>query len=534
MNHHLTELPDSGYNKNGKHGIQLINDHGELIEEYDIIFRELFCIAAAALSDRLRGDLGSAGVLWDEILPTGSDSKRTQEQLQRQYRSSIFSVNVNAVKTNPDTFDVVGKGLRCQQEYSRGSLMFLVRRVDTDREAERLLSSGYRFTELGQVCDIIKSSMQIQSPEFEAKMWEMASYADQQDRIPPGVHLGFFAIRPRVKLGFEVVVRKGARNLLPSTALPINNIEKWQAEFLKQLQGLTVTELRQSLGDCASHRSLEEAKFAVQLGEAIEALREWVQEPLFEDATFTPTIARLPCRDGGGQAETFMIALRLVIPIHSMLSSPHCELVPLSFFRMRQVADQFQQGFIGGVHREFWRIVKRSGCTTGGSKDKQSGLSSKLRFFGRAEKSPLSMSRRRLSSSESVRTNSTVHLCSPGGGNHSQSIRIMDDSRPCSSQGNLQPPPPLNSGIMVSQEITINTRKVQSDIEAHQQPSEVQSPISTERLLTAPGIELRPMGHGRTKVQAVSQVSYIEGGTGDTNNILSFVDVFFAECVKSC
>ncbi|KAH7114686.1 hypothetical protein EDB81DRAFT_669628, partial [Dactylonectria macrodidyma] len=43
----------------------------KMIERYDVIFRELFCLAAAALADRLREDLTSVGVLWDGILPTG-------------------------------------------------------------------------------------------------------------------------------------------------------------------------------------------------------------------------------------------------------------------------------------------------------------------------------------------------------------------------------------------------------------------------------------------------------------------------------
>ncbi|KAI5456222.1 hypothetical protein BGZ63DRAFT_435738 [Mariannaea sp. PMI_226] len=529
MNYHLTQLRDSGYNKNGKRGVRLINDHGELIEEFDIIFRELFCVAAAALSNRLREDLTSVGVLWDEILQTGSGSKRTQGQHQPR----PFSIDVNAIKADPGTTDVVKKGLDCQQEYSRGSLMFLVRRVDTDREAERLVSSGYRFADLHQVCDIIRSSMQIQTPGFEAKMWDMAAYADQQDRIPPGVHLGLFAIQPRVKLGFYVVVRKGTRNLLPSMALPINSIEKWQAEFLKQLQSLTVTELRQTLRDCSSRRSSEETKFAAQLCDAIEALREWIEEPFFEDAAFTPTIVRLHSQDGDGQAETFMIALRLVIPIHSMLSSPSCELVPLSFFRMRQVADQFQQRFMEDVHREFWRIFKRIGCPTDGPEDKQSGLSSKLRFFGSAEKSASSLSGHPLLSSESVQTSSTTDLRSPGD-DRSQSLRIIDDS----GQKNSHQPPPSYSGIMVSQEISINIKGIHSDTEAYRQPLEVQIPIGTKRLsdrtsLTESGIELRPMGHGGAKIAAVSQVSHIETRNGDLNNILSFVDVFFAEFVKS-
>ncbi|KAH7142919.1 hypothetical protein B0J13DRAFT_503327 [Dactylonectria estremocensis] len=498
MTHHLTQLPDSGYHGKGRNGIRLVNDHGEITEGYDVVFRELFCLAAAALGHRLHEDLASVGLLWDEILPTGSGPKRPHEHV--------------------DAENEVG----WQQGYARGSLIVLVRRVNNDSEAQRLISSGHCFADLRQVCDIIRCSMQIQSADFEAKLRDMASYATELDLVSPGVHLGFFAIKPRVKLGFEVLVRKGSRHLLPSTALPIKRFEPWQAEFLKQLHDLTVAKLLQSLGEGGSSRSPRETDFALQLGDAIVALGEFVQEPFFEDATFSPTIVRL----SGRQAETFMIALRLVIPIHSVPSSPNCELVPLSFFRMRQVAERFQQGFMEGVHREFWPILKASGSHTDGSQDRQSGLSPKLRRFGSAETSTWS---------DSVQTSSTINLCSPDGGNRSQSIDIVDDTGSDSSREKIQQSPPVYGGIMVSQEITIKVEGRDSDTGSYHQPTEVQSagitnPGITNRASTASMIQLRQMGHVGTNVQAGSSD---EKDSHKMGNILSFVDIFFAECIKS-
>ncbi|KAH6873892.1 hypothetical protein B0T10DRAFT_588379 [Thelonectria olida] len=498
MSRHLTQLPDSGYHKNGRHGIRLINDYGEIIESYDVVFRELFCLAAAAIGHRLHEDLASVGLLWDEILPTGSGCGQTPAGIDAE------------------------KGLGWQQQYPRGSLIFLVRHVDTDGEVQRLVSSGHCFADVRQVCDIIRCSMQIQSPDFEAKLRDMAAYTTQQDRVPPGVHLGFFAVRPRVGLGFEVLVQKGARDLLPSTALPIKRFEPWQAEFLKQLQGLTVTKLLQSLEDSTSSRSSREAEFAVQLSDAIQALREFVQQPFFEEATFTPTIVRLSSH----QAETFMIALRLVIPVHSLPSSPNCELVPLGFFRMRQVAERFQQGFMEGVHREFWPIVNTNGSPSDASPDKQSSLSTKLRRFGSADTS---------AKPDSVQTGSTINLCSSVGGKRSQSIGT-DDTGLDSAREDFQQSPPSYGGIMVSQEITIKVEGGHTDTEACQQQTEVQSNGVADAASTASpasGIQMRPMGHVGTNVQAGSRISHIETEHCDMSNILSFVDVFFAECAKS-
>ena len=549
MRHHLVQLPHSGHNKDGRRGIQLINDHGELIEGYDSIFRELFCLAAAALGDRLREHLTSAGVLWDEILPTGASAKQSPAQLQNQPREGPSSENDGVTEESNGSIDMAEKGFtRRQEEYGRGSLMFLVRRVGTDREAERLVAAGYRFADLHQVSDIIRTSMQIQSPEFESKLRDMATYADEQNRMQPGVHLGFFAIRARVSLGFEVLVQKTARNLLPSVTLPIKSIERWHVDFLKRFDGLTVPRLLQNLGDeDTMPRSSKETKFAQRLGDAIQELRKSIKEPLFEDAVLTSTIVQLPCQDEGRQAETAMIALKLVISIHSVLSSAECEMVPLNFFKMRQVMDQCHQGFLRGVHREFAPIAKRAGHRTDGIEDTASRFSSKLRRFGRADstglklnsKSTMTATGRRVSSSESTRTGSTINLCPPGDSNRPQSIDTVDDSGSYPSREESQPPPPSYGGIMVFQEVTINVEEGRS--ETFEGRSESQDTIVAEppNLLrktstTSGGIELRTMGHMGTNVQAGSRVTNnVATQNGDINNIPSFVDVLFAECVET-
>jgi hypothetical protein len=63
MKQHVLQLPHSSTHKDGLCGIQLGNEYGEMIERYDIIFRELFCLAAAELADRFHEDLTSVGVL---------------------------------------------------------------------------------------------------------------------------------------------------------------------------------------------------------------------------------------------------------------------------------------------------------------------------------------------------------------------------------------------------------------------------------------------------------------------------------------
>ncbi|KNB17540.1 hypothetical protein FOXG_15046 [Fusarium oxysporum f. sp. lycopersici 4287] len=191
---------------------KLVSDHGEMIESYDMIFRELFCLAAAALADRLRNDLTSIGVLWDEILPTGANVRRPRAQQQKPDRGGFVPEAIETGDDKHDSLNMAEKGINVrQQDYGRGSLMFLISHTDSERDAERFVSAGYRFAELHQVSEIIRSSMHIKSHEFETKLRDMSTYTSDQNHLLPGVHLGFFAIRARVSSGFEVLARKDRR-----------------------------------------------------------------------------------------------------------------------------------------------------------------------------------------------------------------------------------------------------------------------------------------------------------------------------------
>ncbi|SCO90048.1 uncharacterized protein FRV6_14176 [Fusarium oxysporum] len=189
---------------------------------------ELFCLAAAELAGRFHEDLTSVGVLWDEILLTGPVGQWPRPQSRMSSRLSL------------------SWGM---QAFGRGLLMLLARRVESDQDAERFLSAGYRFAELHQVSNIIRSGMQIQSTEFETKLRSMSTYASKHNEAPSGVHVGFFAIRASVRSGFNILVQKDARNLLPSMALPLKTLENWHLQFLKRFGNMSVSKILQSLNE---------------------------------------------------------------------------------------------------------------------------------------------------------------------------------------------------------------------------------------------------------------------------------------------
>lgn len=211
---------------NGRAGVRLVGDDGVLVKDYDVILRELFCLAATALASKTRVPLMDVGALWDDIFVTGESSK--------------------APTTPKDKFGLAEKGLHAanMQAYGRGCLMFLVRQVDSKREVERLEASGFRFAEVRQVVSTIRSSMQIKTPDLEARLSKMSIQKNKTTVLSPGVHVGMFAVRARLdRSGFDVLAQKSAKNLLPTVQIPLEQLEPVHVRFLDNLRGMSMASI---------------------------------------------------------------------------------------------------------------------------------------------------------------------------------------------------------------------------------------------------------------------------------------------------
>ncbi|KAG7115853.1 Signaling protein YkoW like [Verticillium longisporum] len=351
MANHLTHLPRATRDRDSRVAIELVDEQGDMVANYDVILRELFCVAAQGLADKMKEQLTSVGILWDEILPTGGGNERPQKSSHGEASEDLAEKGIQQRRNN---------------QFGRGSLMFLVRQVQTDRDVARLEAAGYRFAELRQVSGIIGSSMQIKCWDFESRLRSMAGYAQDESQLEPGVHLGFFGIRARVgSYGFDVLVRQGARNLLPSVQMPLSRLETWQEDLLQELDGMTVVNSAKRL-EALKRMSPREMLFASQLFDGLESLRAWIDDPVFDEALLSPQVVTLPARSqdaehSARQHPTTMIAFRLVIPIHVKVSSVRCEFVPLNFFKIHQLVDHdgmHQLAFAQAVHREFAPIAQ--------------------------------------------------------------------------------------------------------------------------------------------------------------------------------
>lgn len=558
MKTHLSQLPHSGRDKNGRLGIDLIDNLGQLIDDYDVIFRELFCVAALALAERLREQLTSVGVLWDEILPTGTDGKRTWPQYPKGVQGeqeSTHKQGAASTEAEASIADIAEKGgVPHRQESGSGSLMILVRRVRNDREVDRLVSAGYRFAEVRQVAGLIGSRMQIQSPDIESKLRGMATYTDEPTESRPKVSLGFFGIKARIdNSGFDVLVQRMARDVLPSTSLSLDKFEAWHLTFLKRFGSNSVSYILQELaGAAADDMTPREKAFASQFANSIRDLRRIIQDPLFDDAVLTPNPVNVPYLDHSGlETTTKLLALRLLIPIHGVMTSPSCEFIPLSFFKARALSQKQQLEFMQGIHRELGPVIKdlseraaRQGERGRGrvrwSKLWRKGATSESGWVTETvvegdDKLISTVTDRRVSSCASLQTDSTAGLYPPGSG---RSTSPESDGMGASPPETRPPAATVSqpfSGILVSQEVTVDDEVTDKmDDETYGYPSRLGTwvpPVRTGQKATATlGIEMGSVRHVVTGTQT-GGTHVIGGWDTDLGRTETFVDSLFAQCV---
>ncbi|ORY64242.1 uncharacterized protein BCR38DRAFT_392843 [Pseudomassariella vexata] len=561
MGNHLAHLPRSG--RDAK--VRLIDENGQLIENYDIIFRELFCLAAVNLADRMKEHISNVGTLWDEILPTGAGGsfRRTDDLTQRNRRSTQI--------LGPEEDDFAEKGevwKAKQQEYGRGSLMFLVRRLEITRNVERLEAAGFRFADINQVCGIIGSSMQIKTRNLGGKLNDMARYAEENNMMEPGVHLGFFGVRARVGAGFDILVRREARNLIPSLQMPLERLELWQIDFLRQLDHVDVPSLCQKL-EATKKQSPREMLFASQLYDTVEALRAWIDNPIIDEAVLTAKVVRVPCRARAGTSSATtctLITLHMVIPIHVNMQSPKCDFIPLSFFKVHQLVyknSPQHAAFSRSVHRDIAPIVNAvplSVPTLGHDSTRNSFRSTRLEAgaFNHAFKRWSRPSTATYSVDEDGNPIPTEfgHKSSTGSNHSSSTLKLWNGSRSeprspthesTSSRFIAAHPQSSFGGIMVSQEIQVEVQEADENQSQCGAPSALNrlstqgkpgvdrlTVVTTERRKTQlPGavIEMKSMPEGREEIHSGPTLGSAVVESEKFVDVTTFVDELFTVCV---
>ncbi len=388
-------------------------------------------------------NLLNMGVLWDEIFATGIET-RPATRLSTTLDGMLGFGRRQNVAHDQDDFLEKGHGHR-YAEWGRGSLMFLVRQVETTQDIERLEAAGFRFAKPNQVADIIRSTMQIKTRRLEEKLRDMAAYSDRMEIADPGVHVGLFAVRARMdKYGFDVLVNRNGRSTLPSVRLPFYQLETWQKQFLKTIDGLPLPVLltRLAFTGLTAQWNQQEIQFAEQFRHAVSTLQKEIDDSALDGATLSSKVFDMPCRplDSSHSHTSQLIALEIVLDINATVRSRRCEFTPLQFFKVRQMSYEnspYHAVFARSLHREISAVL-----TSLPPKPSKSSLHSGSTLnFGADDEQAL-----------------TSAMSTPNSGRISPGLEELPLRR--ESRRHKPQRPSLFGGIMVSQEIAINVHEV--------------------------------------------------------------------------
>ena len=300
-----------------------MNNEGILVKDYHLVFRELFCTAAADLADDLHQPLEKLGVMFDDIVST--DQERKRNRFMSDKRAAYI--------------DLEKEGLELEAT-GKGQLLFLVRSVD-QHEADRLQGAGYRFADTIHLIPILGEIFRIRQADLRQKLDEMYHYSTAIETLDPGVHFGLFCVRARFGAGFEILTRKSGRNLLPTMQIPTGILEEWQIEFLKGMDGENVSTCLKMFNRTAVAKSSPpiEKLFASRLRCSLEQLQEEINDDFFNDARLIGTPVQVPCRgedEYSLPSEALVFVFRIVTPLQTRPPGNKLCYVPMTLFKTRQ------------------------------------------------------------------------------------------------------------------------------------------------------------------------------------------------------
>ena len=352
-----THVRTTSFGKDSRPGTASVaKDSSDGIEDYSQIFKELFCVAAHDLASMLQEPLENLGVLFDEIVSTGTVKVMPHGQLM--LRSSPA----------PDDGDIE-RATRVMT-FGRGQLLFVVRKVNKLQSAH-LQASGFRFAPIHHIIDLLARSMQITVEELRPRLFKMRDYPVVPLMLAPGVQLALFVLRPLFQRGFDILVRKHEKSLLPTVTLPIPSLEMWQIDFIRRFDnwepGTCLTWLsKESQSATATAR---ERLFFSQLYNGISAMSRMAPTDLTLNARLTARPLRAPAYDIATDtySQAQIIAFRFITDVHQSQLPNYLEFTPSRFFLCQQHVYPNSPDhalFARRIHRELASIVERSDATT--------------------------------------------------------------------------------------------------------------------------------------------------------------------------
>ncbi len=275
---HRGQSPRSSRPGTSSSGIALTS-FGES-EDYGLQFKKMFLAAAGDLADAIQEPLQNIGILYEDIINTGTLKKKTRKPFRRSPKPNVLDRTERASR-----IDLFG----------RGQLLFLIRRA-TRQESIKIQSTGYRFAAISNVIEFLAGSMEVTCKELLPRLERMQVQAGRNNMLDPGVHLAFFALRPIMK-GFEVLVRSDAKNLLPTVQLTHPKLNEWHFDILRLLDDRTAHDCKESIAHVLPTTiNVEEFDFLEGLYSSIQTLMTQIPNELRSGARLMARSFRAPCR----------------------------------------------------------------------------------------------------------------------------------------------------------------------------------------------------------------------------------------------
>jgi len=309
-------------------------------------------VAAKDLADQIQEPLEDIGVLFGEIMSTGT-------------LGHTAKLKIRGLRLRNNALDTAERG-ESPISFGRGQLLFVVRQANR-LESSQLQAVGHRFATIPNVIDTLARSMEVTREELFPRLEGMRAQCTDEHFLDPGVHLACFALRPMFHRGFDVLVRKDASNMLPTTFLTSSKLEQWQLDILEGMNKLTVAKCCELLRARSMLVDELEHKFTGELLEAITQLGEAINNPFFGEARLVARPLRAPCanwKTDHAQKEVFLINFCIIADAHQHTSlNERYEFTPLKFFLCQQHAYKGcpdNNTFARKIYREFAAIAKLS------------------------------------------------------------------------------------------------------------------------------------------------------------------------------
>ncbi|KAL9587131.1 MAG: hypothetical protein Q9203_003621 [Teloschistes exilis] len=328
----------------------LTSEEGE--KNFGTTFKEHFCVAASELAEIMGEPLENLGVLFESVMSTGTIAKQRKVPLLRHpFTSSPGDVERGNV----------------HPMLGRGQVLFLIRRA-SPHDVARLQAHGFNFASLSNIIPSLAQSMQVSNSELSSQLHGIQSQLSEECMLSPGLHLACFAVRPRLHRGWEILVNKSRKNLLPAVSVTGEGSRSYEMEMeiINAMDNFSMPDCYLYLQDRKEKaRNRDEAECLGTLHRAIDTLAAQVGPALFVNARLLARVFQVPCQNTLGsqtRAKAGLVVFRVLADAHySHPFDGRCEFVSSRLFRAQQhvYPGSPDHGAFGRqVHLEFAKLAE--------------------------------------------------------------------------------------------------------------------------------------------------------------------------------